>query len=57
MPDGAVIDPTGERISFESAMFLTLRDDGAAGMERSDFAATTITVVLELVRCRRLPEC
>lgn len=48
MPDGSVIDPTGERISFTSGVFWTL-DDGLVAEERGYFDATAIAMQLGLV--------
>ena len=49
MPDGSVIDPTGEKISFTSGVFWTLDNDGLVADERSYFDATAIAMQLGLV--------
>jgi len=49
MPDGTMIDPTGEKISFESAIFWTFNDDGLVAEERGHFDATAIALQLGLV--------
>jgi steroid delta-isomerase-like uncharacterized protein len=48
MPDGSVIDPTGEKISFTSGVFWTL-DDGLVAEERGYFDATAIAMQIGLV--------
>ena len=48
MPDGSVIDPTGEKISFTSGMFWTLDDDGLVAEERGYFNATAVAMQLGL---------
>jgi len=48
MPDGSVIEPTGEQISFTSGVFWTL-DDGLVAEERGYFDATAIAMQLGLV--------
>lgn len=42
MPDGSVIDPTGEKVSFTSAVSWALDTDGLVADERSNFDATAI---------------
>jgi predicted ester cyclase len=48
MPDGSVIDPTGEKISFTSGVFWAL-DDGLVAEERGYFDATAIAMQIGLV--------
>ncbi len=49
MPDGTIMDATGERISFESGVFWTLDDDGLVAEERGYFDATAVALQLGLV--------
>jgi steroid delta-isomerase-like uncharacterized protein len=49
MPDGSVIDATGEKIAFDSAIFWTFDDDGLVVEERGHFDATAIALQLGLV--------
>ena len=48
MPDGTIMDATGERISFESGVFWTLDDDGLVAEERGYFNATAVAMQLGL---------
>lgn len=49
MPDGSVVEPTGERITFETGVFWTLDADGLVAEERGYFDATAIALQLGLV--------
>lgn len=49
MPDGSVVEPTGEEIAFESGVFWTLDDDRLVAEERGYFDATALAVQLGLV--------
>lgn len=49
MPDGTIIDATGEQISFETGVFWTLDDDGLIAEERGYFDATAVALQLGLV--------
>ena len=49
MPDGTVIEPTGERIAFETGIFWTLDDHGLVAEERGYFDATAVAMQLGLV--------
>ncbi len=49
MPDGTIVEPTGERISFESGVFWTLDADGFVAEERGYFDATAVALQLGLV--------
>lgn len=49
MPDGTVIEPTGEKVSFESGVFWTIDGDGLVAEELGYFDATAVAVQLGLV--------
>ncbi len=49
LPDGTVIEPTGERVSFDTGVFWTLDDDGLVVEERGYFDATAVAMQLGIV--------
>jgi len=49
MPDGSVIEATGEKVSSGSAVFWRLEDEGLVIEERSYFDATGVALQLGLV--------
>ena len=49
MPDGTVVEATGNQLSYEMGIFLTLDDDGVIVEERGYFDATAVAMQLGLV--------
>ena len=49
MPDGSVVGPTGEKVSFETGVFWTRDNDGLIAEERGYFDATAVALQLGLI--------